>query len=136
MMCHDEVTQLGILVIVDFNGFKSRFSPPPPPSTPLMHFGVMACEKKVIKSGIQRDKMSVLVLIHFVQTLAVIKSIPLNLGDDPVMSTWALNCVILALNGINLGFLKIIFSTFWLGEPKCTETDLLKIPDLADLGQI
>ena len=24
----------------------------------------------------------------------------------------------------NLGFLKISFSTFWLVEPKCTETDL------------
>ena len=29
-------------------------------------------------------------------------------------------------NGINLGLLKICFSTFWLAEPKCTETDLKK----------
>ena len=27
-------------------------------------------------------------------------------------------------NGTNLGHFKISFSTFWLGEPKCTETDL------------
>ena len=30
----------------------------------------------------------------------------------------------LAPNGTNQGLLKISFSTFWLGEPKCTETDL------------
>ena len=31
--------------------------------------------------------------------------------------------VILAPNGTNLGLFKISSSTFWLGEPKCTETD-------------
>ena len=29
-------------------------------------------------------------------------------------------------NGTNLGLFKISFSTFWLGEPKCTEIDLKK----------
>ena len=29
-------------------------------------------------------------------------------------------------NGTNLGLFKIGFSTFWLGETKCTETDLKK----------
>ena len=32
----------------------------------------------------------------------------------------------LSPNGINLGLFKIRFSTFWLTEPKCTETDLKK----------
>ena len=32
----------------------------------------------------------------------------------------------LAPNGTNLGLFKISFSTFWLAEPKCTETDLKK----------
>ena len=32
----------------------------------------------------------------------------------------------MALNGINLGLFKISFSTFLLGEPNCTETDLKK----------
>ena len=36
----------------------------------------------------------------------------------------------------NLGLFKISFSTFWLGEPKCTETDLKKFPDLSHLGPI
>ena len=36
------------------------------------------------------------------------------------------NCVKLAPNGKNLRLFKISFSTFWLGEPKCTETDLKK----------
>ena len=39
---------------------------------------------------------------------------------------WHPNWVRLAPNGINLGLFKISFSTFWLGEPKCTETDLKK----------
>ena len=39
---------------------------------------------------------------------------------------WVQNQVILAPNGTNLGLFKISFSTFWLGEPKCTETDLKK----------
>ena len=42
------------------------------------------------------------------------------------MSVLAQNWVRLALNRTNLGLLKISFSTFWLGEPKCTETDLKK----------
>ena len=36
---------------------------------------------------------------------------------------WHLNWVRLAPNGINLGLFKISLSTFWLGEPKCTETE-------------
>ena len=32
----------------------------------------------------------------------------------------------LAPNGTNLGLFKISFSTFWLAERKCTETDLKK----------
>ena len=31
--------------------------------------------------------------------------------------------VTLAPNGTNMGLFKISFSTFWLVEPKCTETD-------------
>ena len=37
----------------------------------------------------------------------------------------------IAPNGINLGLFKISFSTFWLDEPKCTESDLKKVPDLS-----
>ena len=40
------------------------------------------------------------------------------------MSNWHPNRVRLAPNGTNLGVFKISFSTFWLAEPKCTETDL------------
>ena len=39
------------------------------------------------------------------------------------------NWVTLAPNRTNLGLLNIlniIINTFWLGEPKCTETDLKK----------
>ena len=36
------------------------------------------------------------------------------------------NWVRLAPNGTNLGLFKISFSTFWLDEPKCTETYLKK----------
>ena len=32
----------------------------------------------------------------------------------------------MAPNKTNVGFFKISFSAFWLGEPKCTETDLKK----------
>ena len=39
---------------------------------------------------------------------------------------WHPNCVRLAPNETNLGLFKISFSTFWLSEPKCTETDLKK----------
>ena len=42
------------------------------------------------------------------------------------MSDLGQNWTRLTLNGTNLGLFKIIFSTFWLGEPKCTETDLKK----------
>ena len=31
-----------------------------------------------------------------------------------------------APNWTNMGFFRSYFSTFWLGEPKCTETDLKK----------
>ena len=37
---------------------------------------------------------------------------------------WHSNWVRLATNGTNLGLYKISFSTFWIGKPKCTETDL------------
>ena len=40
----------------------------------------------------------------------------------------------LAKNGRNPGFFQIRFSTFWLGEPKCTESGLKKIPGLTLLG--
>ena len=40
------------------------------------------------------------------------------------MSGSALNLVRLAPDGTNVGLFKISFSTFWLGEPKCTDTDL------------
>ena len=46
------------------------------------------------------------------------------------------NWVGLAPNGTNLALLKISFSTFWLGEPKCTETDHKKVPDLSHLVPI
>ena len=36
----------------------------------------------------------------------------------------------------NLGHFMIRFSIFWLAEPKYTETDLLKVPDLSHLGPI
>ena len=39
---------------------------------------------------------------------------------------WQPNCVRLAPNGTKLGIFKIGLSTFWLAEPKCTETDLKK----------
>ena len=39
---------------------------------------------------------------------------------------WHPNWVTLASNGINVGLFKISFSTFWIAEPKCTETDLKK----------
>ena len=42
----------------------------------------------------------------------------------------------LAKNGRNPGFFQIRFSTFWLGEPKCTESGLKKIQDLSKLGPI
>ena len=38
---------------------------------------------------------------------------------------WHPDWVRLAPNGTNLGILKIIFSTFWLVEPICTERDLI-----------
>ena len=31
-------------------------------------------------------------------------------------------------------FFQIRFSTFWLGEPKCTESDLKKIPEFVPFG--
>ena len=37
---------------------------------------------------------------------------------------WHPNWVKLVPNETHLGLFKIIFSTFWLGEPKCTETGL------------
>ena len=40
--------------------------------------------------------------------------------------SWHPNWVRLARNGSNLRLFKISFSTFWLAEPKCTETDLKK----------
>ena len=45
------------------------------------------------------------------------------------------NWVRLVPNRTNLGLLKISFTTFWLGEPKSTETDL-KSPDLSHFGPI
>ena len=39
---------------------------------------------------------------------------------------WHPNCVRLAPNATNLGPFKNCFSTFWLPEPKCTETDQKK----------
>ena len=48
---------------------------------------------------------------------------------------WHPNWVRLAPNGTNLGLFKISFSTFWLGEPKCTETDLKKSQNCPIWGQ-
>ena len=45
------------------------------------------------------------------------------------------NWLRLALNRTNLGLFKISSSTFWLGEPKCTETDLKKSKICPILGQ-
>ena len=45
---------------------------------------------------------------------------------DQGLSGLVPNCVILTRKGINLGLFKISFSTFWLDEPKCTETYLKK----------
>ena len=45
----------------------------------------------------------------------------LNQGFNP---NWHPHWVRLTPNGTNLGLFKISFSTFWLGEPKCIETDL------------
>ena len=42
------------------------------------------------------------------------------------MSDLASKLVKLALNWTNLGLIKISLSTFWLGDPKDTETDLKK----------
>ena len=42
------------------------------------------------------------------------------------VSSFAPDWVRLAPNGTNLWLFKISFSTFWLSEPKCTETDLKK----------
>ena len=39
-------------------------------------------------------------------------------------------------NGTHLGLFKISFSTFGLGEPKCTETDLKKSQICPILGPI
>ena len=39
---------------------------------------------------------------------------------------WHPSWLRLAPNGTNLGLFKISFSTFWLAEPKFTETDLKK----------
>ena len=44
----------------------------------------------------------------------------------PGMSNFASKWVRLAPNKKNTGIFKISFSTFWLGDPKCTETDLKK----------
>ena len=45
-----------------------------------------------------------------------------TIKDVPLAPNW----VRLAPNGTILGLSRIDFSTFWLGEPKCTETDLKK----------
>ena len=54
-----------------------------------------------------------------------------SLGDSTAVtvsrlrvSGWAPNWARFSPNGTNLGLFKISFSTFWLGEPKCTETNL------------
>ena len=41
----------------------------------------------------------------------------------------------LTQNRTNLGLFKISFSTFWLAEPNCTETDLKKSKICPILGQ-
>ena len=41
----------------------------------------------------------------------------------PNLVRFAPNLVRFAPNNTNLGLFRISFSTFWLGEPKCTETD-------------
>ena len=55
--------------------------------------------------------------------------------NDQGCQIWYPNRVTLAPNGTNLGLLKISFSTFWLGEPKRTETDLKKSKICPILGQ-
>ena len=60
----------------------------------------------------------------------VMSSLDKCLLSLPASVTWiseyVTNKVSLAPNGLNLGFFKISFSTFWLTEPKCTKTDLKK----------
>ena len=48
---------------------------------------------------------------------------------------WHTNWVRLAPNGTKQGLFKISFSTFWLAEPKCNETDLKKSQICPILGQ-
>ena len=43
-----------------------------------------------------------------------------NLIKRTIVERWGTEVRI----GTNLGLFKISFSTFWLAEPKCTETDL------------
>ena len=50
----------------------------------------------------------------------------LRLKSAPAMSGLASKWVRLVPNWTNLGLFKNSFSTFWLGAPKCTETDLKK----------
>ena len=44
------------------------------------------------------------------------------------LSSNSLNQIRWTPNGTNLRLFKISFSTFWLAEPKCSETDLKKCP--------
>ena len=81
-------------------------------------------------------------LVSFVGThvsvLVQVSSVCAGSRDSkPVGSRLASNWVRLVPNETNLGLFKFSFSTFWLAEPKCTETDLKKsqicsIWDLSD----
>ena len=62
-----------------------------------------------------------------------------NVDPEQGCQIWHPIWVRLASNGTNLGLFKISFSTFWLGEPQCTETDLKQIrfvPFAANLAQL
>ena len=54
------------------------------------------------------------------KVLLILSLFRVSIRDVRVGKNW----VRLAPNGTNLGLFKISFSTFWLAETKCTETDL------------
>ena len=59
---------------------------------------------------------------------------PLLTAEKLQMTDLGPKWVTFAPNGNKTGIFQFRFSTFWLGEPKCTESELKKIPGCIPIG--
>ena len=72
--------------------------------------------------------------LKFIESASYRTIIPRRRYEEQRCQIWHPNWFRLAPNETNLWFLKDQFQYIWLGEPKCTETDLKNLFHLGSIG--